>query len=168
MRLDQKVLKCSRMTIQNFNCNQIDCLPQIISTPYPENHPGKVTSKISKKQWISTPQWPPASPRDPGNYLQHQISISFQFLSPGSSTKSASSFYHQVAAPNQLPVSTTRQQHQISFQFHHQAAASNQLPVSTTRQQHHISQPPARHSTSQLLTLPPCHTHTMAARSVVV
>ena len=44
---------------------------------------------------------------------QHQIS--FQFLPPGSSTKSASSFYHQAAAPNKLPVSTARQQHQISF-----------------------------------------------------
>ena len=61
------------------------------------------------------------------------------------------------AAPNQhqLPVSNTSQQHQ------------NQLPVSTTRQQHHISQPPARHPANQLSTLLPCHTHIMAARSVV-
>ena len=102
----------------------------------------------------------------PPGRQQHQISC--QFLPPGSSTKSASSFTHM-------------QQHQISFQFlppssstksassfHHQTAAPNQLPVSTTRQQHHISQPQARHSASQLLTLPPCHTHIMAARSVVV
>ena len=122
---------------------------------------------------------------------QHQISISFQLPSPVSSTKSASasSFYHQAAAPHQhqLPVFTTRQQQQISisfqfpplgsstksaaaFSFHHQAAVPNkhQLPVSTTRQQHHISQPPTRHPANQLLTLLTCHTHIMAARSVVV
>ena len=58
----------------------------------------------------------------------------------------------------------------ISISFHHQAAAPNQhqLPASTTRQQHHTSQSPARHPANQLLTLLPCHTHTMAARSVVV
>ena len=61
------------------------------------------------------------------------------------STKSASAsiFHHQAAAPNQhqLPVSTTRQQHQISISFHHQAASQNQhqLPASTTRQQHQAS-----------------------------
>ena len=107
----------------------------------------------------------------------------------GSSTKSASapSFHHQAAAPHQhqLPVSTSRQQDQISISFqlpppgsstksasassfHHHTAAPNQLPVTTTRQQHHISQPPARQPANQLLTLLPCHTHTMAARSVVV
>ena len=67
---------------------------------------------------------------------------------------------------------TTRQQEKSASasSFHHQAAAPNQhqLPVSTTRQQHHISQPPARHPANQLLTLLPCHTHIMAARSVVV
>ena len=84
--------------------------------------PGKVTSKIiktNKVQGLHSPQWPLDSPRDPGNYLQHQISISFQFPPPDYSTKSASAsnFYHQATAPNQLPVSTTRQQHKISFQF---------------------------------------------------
>ena len=147
--------------------------------------------------------------------MSHIHSVSRGIPSEGSSfqqisktSKSASSFHHQAAAPNQLPVSTTRQQHQISFQFlppdsstksasastirqqhqisfqlpppgsstksasassfHHQAAAPNQLPVSATRQQHHISQPPARHPANQLLTILPCHTHIMAARSVVV
>ena len=123
-----------------------------------------------QNQQINTPQQPLESSRDPGNYWQHKIS--FQFPPPGSSTKSA-------------PVFTTRQQHQISISFqllppdcsaksasassfYHQATTQNQLPVSANRQQHHISQPPARHPANQLLTLLPCHTHTMAARSIVV
>ena len=140
-----------------------------------------------QSQQISTPQQSLDRPRDPGNYQQHQnqlpvstarqqhqISISFQLPPPDSSIKSASA-------------STTRQQYKIniSFQllqpcsstksasassFHHQAATPNQhqLPASTTRQQHYISQPPAKHPANQLLTLLPCHTHIMAARSVVV
>ena len=44
----------------------------------------------------------------------------------------------------------------------------HQLPASTTRQQHHTSQPPGRQPANQLLSLPLCHTHIMAARSVVV
>ena len=91
-----------------------------------------------------------------------------------SSTKSASasSFHHQTAAPNQhqLPASTTRQQHQISisFQLPPPDSSTKSASASTTRQQYHISQPPARHPANQLLTLPPCHTHIMAAKSVVV
>ena len=100
-----------------------------------------------QNQQISTPQQPLDSPKDPGNHHQQQISFSFQFPPPGSSTKSASasSFHLQAAALNQ-----------------------HQLPTSTTWQQHHISQPPARHPANQLLTLLPFHTHTMAARPVVV
>ena len=106
-------------------------------------------SKISKISKSAHPSGPWTAPRDPGNH-----SISFQFPPPGSSTKSA----FQLPPPGS------------STKFHHQAAAPNQhqLPASTTRQQHHISQPPARQPANQLLTLLPCHTHTMAARSVVV
>ena len=96
-------------------------------------HPGKATSKIRKKSANQhTPVAPGQSKRSrqlsaapiqltvSTTRQQHQISyqflppgsstkISYQFLPPGRSTKSASSFYHQAAAPNQLPVSTTRQ-----------------------------------------------------------
>ena len=74
-----------------------------------------------------------SQPRDPGNYQQHQISISFQFQPPGSSTKSASasSSHHQTAAPNQLPVFTTRQQHQISISFHLPPPDSSTKPASS-------------------------------------
>ena len=74
-------------------------------TPVAPGHPPRDPGTCS--------QWSTASPRDPDNYQQHQTS------------------------------------------FHHQAAAPNQLPVSTNRQQHHISQPPARHPANQLLTLLP-------------
>ena len=96
----------------------------------------------------------PASPTS----QQHLISISFQPPPPGSSTKSASSFHHQTEAPNQHQLPTTRQQHQmsISFQF--------LLPGSSTTSAG-LQQ---RHPANQLLTLLPCHTHIMAARSVVV
>ena len=114
-------------------------LPWIISTPYPETHPGKGNSKISKNQQnqqiartAHSPAAPGQPPRDPGNYQQHQISIRFQLPPPHSSTKSASA-----------PVSTTRQQHQININFlfpppdsstksasassfHHQAAVPHQ------------------------------------------
>ena len=73
---------------------------------------------------------------------------------------------------HQLPAFTTSSSTNSASasSLHHQAAAPNQhqLPASTTRQQHHISQPPARQPANQLLTLPLCHTHIMAARSVVV
>ena len=73
------------------------------------------------------------------------------------STKSASevsSFYHQAAAPNQLPVSTTRQQHQISFQFPPPGSSTKSASSSTTRQQHQISfqfPPPGSSTTSASL-----------------
>ena len=111
-------------------------LLQIVSTLYQEIHPRKVTSKISgnqQNQWISTPQQPldnPQTSRQPPSAVnqpqlpasttsqQHQISISFQPPTPGSSTKSASAsrFHHQTAAPKSAPTSS----------FHHQAAAPNQ------------------------------------------
>ena len=72
---------------------------------------------------------------------QHQISISFQFPPPGSSTKIGISF--QFPPPGNSTKSAS------ASSLHHKAAAPNQLPVSTTRQQHHISQPPARHPANQ-------------------
>ena len=141
---------------------------------YPSVSRGLTQEGDQQNQWISTPSSPWTAPRDPDNYLKLQINISFQFPPPGSSTKSATStkstsnFHHQTAAPyqHQHPASTTRQQHKISisfqlpppgrstkpalaYSFHHQAAA-------------HISQPPARQSANQLLTLQSRHTHIMA------
>ena len=133
---------------------------------------------------------PGQPPREPG-ICSSDLLPAPEIQATISSTKSASasSFHHQAVAQNQpqLPVSTTRQQHQITISFqlppldsstkspsasssHHQTAAPNQhqLLASTTRQQHHISQPPARHPANQLLTQLPYHTHIMAARSVVV
>ena len=119
-------------------------LLQIASTLYLEILPkegcGQQISKTSEVQGLHTPQQP--------------LDILLEIHTTICSTKSASasSCHHQAAAPNQLPVSTTRQQHQISFQFlppgsstksassfYQQAAAPNQVPVSTTRQQHQIS-----------------------------
>ena len=113
-------------------------------------------SAKSKNQQISTPQQPLDSlleiqasvPVNQPPQRSRQLSATHRFPGINQKLASNSSFHHQDI------YSSTKNQHQ--------------LPVSTTRQQHHISQPPARQPANQLLTLPPCHTHTMAARSVVV
>ena len=87
--------------------------------------PGQPQRSRQPPSAANHPQLPVSTTRQ-----QHQISISFQLPPPDSSTKSASSFLHQAAAPYQ--------------------------PA------------PARQLANQLLTLLPHHTHTMAARSVVV
>ena len=127
------------------------------------SHYQAAATKISKNQQnqqISTPQCPWTTPDIQETTISSIKSASASSLQPpDSSTKSAS-----ASSP------TTRQQHQNQHQLpaSHQAAPLNQHRFKFQhREQHHISQPPARHPTNQLLTLLPCHTHTMAARSVV-
>ena len=110
---------CDMTTISS----QIDCLPWVISTLYPEVSPKEGCDQQNQQK--------SANPAAPGQFLPPEISSTQLPSDPQAticSTKSASpsSFYHQAAAPNQLPVSTTKQQH-ISFQF------------PTTRQQHQTS-----------------------------
>ena len=157
--------------------SQIRACSQKISISFhtSETPPGS-SSKISKISESAHPSGPWTTPRDPGNYpvinprfpgintLQEQsLCISFQY----STTRQQQQNQHQLFT---LQTFGHWEKSASASSFHHQAAAPNQhqLPVPTTRQQHHISQPPARHPANQLLTLLPCHTHIMAARSVVV
>ena len=70
------------------------------------------SNKISKISELAHPSSPWTTPE-------------IQATTISSKSASASSFHHQAAVPNQhqLPVSATRQQHQISISFHHQTAA---------------------------------------------
>ena len=107
---------------------------------------GRWPAKSTKISKSAHPVAPPQPPRDLGicsSDLQPALEIQapvpsdlqpspeIQATSNSTKSASASSFDHQAAAPNQhqLPVSTTRQQHQNQ----------HQLPVSTTRQQDQIS-----------------------------
>ena len=88
-------------------------------------------------------------PRDsPKEGSNQQISISSQ----------NQHFQPESAAPNQhqLLVSTTRQQHQISFQLSPPDSSTKSASASTTRQQHQISisfqlPPPGSSTTSAIL-----------------
>ena len=107
------------------------------------------SNKISKISESAHPSGPWTAPRDPDSHYQQQISLSFQFPPPGSSTKSASasSLHHQAAAPNQHqlpnfppPGSSTKSASTSSF--YHQATAPHQPAPSKATSQ------PAVNSTS--------------------
>ena len=110
-----------------------------------------MTSKTSKLQGLHTPQGSLDSLLEIQIPIPSDLQPAPEIQATICSTKSAStsSFYHQAAAPNQLPVSSTRQQNQISFpflppgsstksvsNFYHQVAAPHQPASSKV-----ISQP---------------------------
>ena len=111
----------------------------------PRDSPREGDQQNQQKSMNQHIQWTPGQLlRDPGICSSDpQRAPEIQATISSTKSASASSFHHQAAAHNQhqLPASTTRQQHQISYQLqppgsntksasafssHHQAAAPNQ------------------------------------------
>ena len=126
------------------------------------------------------PSGPWTAPKDPGNYQQNQISISFQFPPPGNST-TPNYQQNQISISFQFPppgsstkpasASTTRQQHKIGISFQFPPPGSSTKPVSASSFHHQAAAPcqPAssKASSQSAVNSTMLHTHIMAARSVV-
>ena len=122
-----------------------------------------------------TPAAPGQPPRDPGTHWSMFPVIHSQPQRSRQLSASVSSSHHQTAAPNQhqLPVSTTRQQHQTSYQ--HQTSFQFPPPGSSTKpalasSSHHQAAAPHEPASSKASSQSAVNSTTqiMAARSDVV